>query len=60
MNSATDERKTCADCEHFDSKTGNIYGVCIKSSYVDVDWGLVLDWILPEKYACDQFEEMEP
>ena len=27
MTSATDKRKSCIDCEFFDTEAGNIYGV---------------------------------
>lgn len=57
---ATDERKTCADCEHFDTMAGNLYGVCLRNSYVDEDWVLVLDWRLPDKLACGRFKEVRP
>lgn len=33
--SATEERKSCIDCEFFDTEAGNIYGVCVKESYID-------------------------
>ena len=56
----TDEHKTCAECEYFDSMVCNLYRVCLKSSYVDEAWGLVLDWLLPDKPACDQFKEVQP
>lgn len=60
MTSATDERKSCIDCKFFDTEAGNIYGVCIKDSYIDCDDEFELRWIPCEAASCGEFEEVEP
>ena len=58
--SITDERKICNDCEFFDTEAGNIYGVCVKNSYIDCDDEFELYWISGETASCGEFKEVEP
>ena len=58
--SATDEHKSCIDCEFFDTEAGNIYGVCVKDSYIDGDNELYLQWIPAQASTCDMFKEVQP
>lgn len=51
--------KTCLECELFDIMTGNIYGVCLKDSYIDGDEDAYLQWMNPQAKACEHFKEME-
>ena len=60
MTDATDERKSCIDCEFFDTEAGNIYGVCVKDSYIDGDDEFCLQWMHAQALACDKFEEVWP
>lgn len=60
MTSATDERKSCIDCEFFDTEAGNIYGVCVKESYIDGDDEFRLEWISAQASTCDKFKEVQP
>ncbi len=55
-----DKRNTCIDCEFFDTEAGNIYGVCVKNSYIDGDDEFELYWISGEAAPCGEFEEVEP
>lgn len=59
MTSATDERKSCIDCEFFDTEAGNIYGVCVKNSYIDGDSEFKLQWISGEAAPCGEFEGVD-
>ena len=59
MTSATDERNTCIDCKFFDTEAGNIYGVCVKNSYIDCDDEFELQWISGEAAPCGEFEEVD-
>ena len=58
--SATDERKSCIDCEFFDTEAGNIYGVCVKDSYIDGESEFRLEWIPAQSSTCDKFKEVQP
>ena len=60
MTSATDERKSCIDCEFFDTEAGNIYGVCVKDSYIDGESEFRLEWIPAQASTCDKFKEVQP
>ena len=60
MTSATDERKSCIDCEFFDTEAGNIYGVCVKDSYIDGESEFRLEWIPAQASPCDKFKEVQP
>jgi hypothetical protein len=55
-----DKRNTCIDCEFFDTEAGNIYGVCVKNSYIDGDDEFELYWISGEAASCGEFKEVEP
>ena len=57
---ATDERKTCIDCELFDTMAGNIYGVCVADSYIDGDDEFALQWVSGDAAPCTRFKEVEP
>lgn len=57
---ATEERKTCVDCEHFDTMAGNIYGVCIADSYIGRDSEFCLQWVSVEAAPRERFEEVRP
>lgn len=57
---ATDERKSCIDCEFFDTEAGNIYGVCVKDSYIDGDGGFHLEWMPAQASTCERFKEVRP
>lgn len=54
--SANEDRKTCFDCEHYDSMPGNICGVCIDGSYIGKE-DSYLKWIYPEAMACKYFKD---
>ena len=56
----SDKRNTCIDCEFFDTEAGNIYGVCVKNSYIDGDDEFELYWISCEAASCGEFKEVEP
>lgn len=57
--STNEDRKTCNDCEYYDSMVGNLYGVCLKDSYIDSDDDVYLQWIHSEAWACEHFEEFK-
>ena len=57
---ATEDRKTCIDCEHFDIMVGNIDGVCIIESYINGDGDLCLQWLPYDAAPCERFKEIEP
>lgn len=60
MSSATDERKTCIDCELFDTMAGNIYGVCIADSHINGDGEFCLQWVSAGAAPCERFGEVRP
>lgn len=51
--------KTCLDCEMYDSMPGNIYGVCLKGSYIDDDDDWYLQWICSLASVCEHFKELD-
>jgi hypothetical protein len=57
---ATEERKSCIDCEFFDTEAGNIYGVCVADSYIDADDEFHIEWIHAEAMPCNRFKEVQP
>ena len=54
----SEERNTCIDCEFFDTEAGNVYGVCLKSSYIYSEDSFELQWISGEAAPCCEFEEV--
>lgn len=57
---ATEYRKMCIDCKHFDKMPGNLYGICIIDSYIDGDDDFELQWLPFDADPCDRFKEVEP
>lgn len=57
--SINEERKTCLDCELYDIMTGNIYGVCLKDSYIDSDEDSYIQWMYSQARACEHFKEVD-
>ncbi|MBR3385239.1 MAG: hypothetical protein IKG69_08600 [Atopobiaceae bacterium] len=53
----SEQRSTCIDCKFFDTEAGNIYGVCVKNSYIDYEDEFELHWISGEAASCGEFEE---
>ena len=58
MNTS-DDCKTCLDCELYDIMTGNIYGVCLKDSYIDGDEDSYIQWMYAQARACEHFKEVD-
>ena len=56
----SEERNTCIDCELFDSMVGNLYGVCLRDSYIDGEEDSYLQWMHPQAGACENFKGVEP
>lgn len=55
--STNNDRKTCLDCEYYDIMSGNMYGVCIKDSYIDSDDDAYLQWMYADTWACGEFKD---
>ena len=51
-----EDRKTCFDCEYYDSMPGNVCGVCIEGSFIGKT-DSYLKWIYPEAQACGYFKD---